>query len=290
MISNALFQRAILLPILAGLLLWMWASWIERPIVPTSHVVKQDDPIPALGPKAEFIERLAAIVAQENQAVLRERKWLLKLTEQTEISPSDEMRLRKVAKLYRVDDPDNIPKLLLRDLLLRVDTVPVSLAIAQAALESAWGRSRFAREGNNLFGIWCYESGCGLVPKRRNKGATHEVAAYPDVSGSVRDYIYSLHSHSAYAMLRELRSTERKNGNPLTASALTPGLTQYSEIGTKYVDRLESIVFSNDLERYDRLVYSSRKRASKSETKSSETSAASSAKRKKAAVAEPVSV
>ena len=255
MISNALLQRAVLLPVLAGLLLWAWASWLERPIIPGSHVIEQDDPIPVLGPKAEFIERLSAMVATENQAVLRERKWILKLAQQEQISPTDEERLRKVAKLYRVDDPDNAPKLLIRDLLLRVDAVPISLAIAQAALESAWGRSRFAREGNNLFGIWCYEPGCGLVPKRRNKGAKHEVAAYPDVSGSVRDYIYSLNSHSAYAMLRELRSIERKNGNPVTASTLTPGLTKYSEIGTKYVDRLESIVFANDLERYDRVTY-----------------------------------
>ncbi|MGA1561760.1 MAG: glucosaminidase domain-containing protein [Gammaproteobacteria bacterium] len=258
MLSNALFQRALLLPVLAGLLLWAWASWTDRPIIPSSHVIEQEDPEPLLGPKKQFIESLAAIVAEENQAVLRERKWLLKLSEQAQISPSDEERLRKAAKLYRVEDPDNAPKLLIRDLLVRVDTVPISLAIAQAALESAWGRSRFAREGKNLFGIWCYEPGCGLVPKRRNKDATHEVTAYPDVSGSVRDYIHSLNSHSAYAMLRELRSTERKNGNPITASSLTPGLTKYSAIGTQYVDRIESIVFANDLERFDRVVYSAR--------------------------------
>ena len=91
------------------------------------------------------------------------------------------------------------------------------------------------------------------MPKLRSDGATHEVTEYSDVSESVRDYILSINSHSAYAMLRELRSMERANGNLITASALTPGLTRYSAIGVDYVDRIEALVFANDLERFDRI-------------------------------------
>lgn len=253
MLSHPLFQRALLLPVFAGLLLWLWATWLDRPLIPPRIFIEQAEPEPVLGPKAEFIATLAQMVVEENEAVLEDRNWLLQLSKKDDVAADEESRLHSLAKRYRVEELDNPPQLLIRDLLLRVDVVPPSLAIAQAALESAWGRSRFAREGNNLFGIWCFDPGCGLVPKRRSDGATHEVTEYSNVSDSVRDYILSINSHSAYAMLRELRSMERANGNLITASALTPGLTRYSAIGVDYVDRIEALVFANDLERFDRI-------------------------------------
>ncbi|MEX0914821.1 MAG: glucosaminidase domain-containing protein, partial [Wenzhouxiangellaceae bacterium] len=127
----------------------------------------------------------------------------------------------------------------------RVDAVPVSLALVQAATESGWGRSRFAVEGNNLFGHWCYRRGCGLVPERRNTGAAHEVAAFDSVSASVRRYLHNLNTHAAYAPLRAIRARLRDNGESPSAMALADGLTRYSERREEYVDEIKTVIRVN---------------------------------------------
>ncbi len=255
--SNLLFQRAVMLPLLAGMLLWAWASWVPRPTHPPAVVEAPPEPQPVLGEKTEFIQRLSEIVAAENAVILRERKWLLQLARKARPSDEEVLRVEGLAEQYRIKDLSQSTTSLIAELLVRVDVVPASLALAQAANESAWGRSRFAREGNNLFGIWCFTQGCGIVPKNRNKGATHEVAHYDSIAGSVRDYLWNLNAHPSYAMLRDLRMRERQAGRELTATALAPGLMSYSELGSVYIHRIEAIVFANDLERFDRTVQQS---------------------------------
>jgi Bax protein len=129
----------------------------------------------------------------------------------------------------------------------RVDIVPAPLALAQAAIESAWGESRFARQGNAVYGQWCYVEGCGIVPKRRAPDARHEVERFKTVNQSVRRYIHNLNTHPAYGELRRLRSEQRRKGEILDGYALAAGLVRYSERREAYVEELRDIIRDNKL-------------------------------------------
>jgi Bax protein len=126
----------------------------------------------------------------------------------------------------------------------RVDVVPLSLLLAQAALESSWGTSRFAREANNLFGIWTWGEK-GLIPLDREEGMTHKVAIYDSILDSVRAYLTMLNRLPPYLQFREIR---RQSRNPLK---LAEGLVYYSERGDSYVWELQNLIESNNLHRYD---------------------------------------
>jgi Bax protein len=115
----------------------------------------------------------------------------------------------------------------------------------QAANESAWGRSRFARQGNNYFGQWCYRKGCGIVPARRVPGATHEVRRFASVAESVRAYMNNINRSSAYADFRNIRRSLRVQSKPLDAERLAYGLKSYSERGMAYVHVIRSMIRSN---------------------------------------------
>jgi len=100
-----------------------------------------------------------------------------------------------------------------------VDTIPPSLALAQAANESAWGTSRFARQAHNYYGQWCFEKGCGIVPDRRDANKSHEVAAFDSPRESVARYLHNLNSNSAYKSLRDIRSRLKAANKPVTGIA-----------------------------------------------------------------------
>lgn len=143
---------------------------------------------------------------------------------------------------------------LLASLQERLQPVPASLALAQAALESAWGTSRFAREGNNLFGQWCFTPGCGLVPLARGSDADHEVTKFDSVYDSVVAYLLNLNTHSAYAELRALRSqlieSDYADGNVATGVQLAAGLESYSAIGADYVTEIRRLIKRNQLQQF----------------------------------------
>jgi Bax protein len=140
----------------------------------------------------------------------------------------------------------------LEQLLLRVDVVPASLVLAQAAKESGWGTSRFAREGNNFFGIWCFYKACGMTPERRDQGRFHEVAMFDTVEDGVRYYIRTLNSHVAYNGLRETRAVARQHNEPFAGEELASGLLRYSERGLMYVNEIQSMIRYNRLQRFTR--------------------------------------
>ncbi|MCH2098860.1 MAG: glucosaminidase domain-containing protein, partial [Pseudomonadales bacterium] len=144
-----------------------------------------------------------------------------------------------------------IPMERLDELLACVDVIPPSLVLAQAATESAWGTSRFARKANNLFGEWCFTAGCGLVPNHRSQGATHEVERFATVSASIDSYFHNLNSHPAYAELRAIRARAREAAATISGADLAAGLMLYSERGEDYVDELRQIIRVNDLGRFD---------------------------------------
>lgn len=201
--------------------------------------------------KAAFFDYMVPLVEQENAAILSSRERLLAIQEDGAPGWAERRWLILLADRYELDEFDPMETTDRAQLIKRVDVVPPSIALAQAANESAWGTSRFARLGNNYFGQWCFVAGCGLVPEARNTGASHEVAAFRSVRESVRRYMNNINTHSAYADLRNRRASLRNEGNDISGLALAPALIRYSERGQEYVNELQAMIRGNELQQYD---------------------------------------
>jgi Bax protein len=202
--------------------------------------------------KSAFFDYILPLVNKTNQLVLADRKDLETLAgNENELSFFERRKLYKIAENYFVDIRDRNDKQIVDQLLLRVDPVPASLALAQAAIESAWGTSRFAVQGNNLFGQWCYKKGCGLIPLQRNSGSHHEVAKFSTVSDSVESYIRNINTHRAYADLRVNRARLRSAENSASGFQLAENLLEYSELREKYVHEVQAVIRINKLAQYD---------------------------------------
>jgi Bax protein len=204
--------------------------------------------------KAAFFAFVQPIGERANGQVMEQRRRLLSLEEQLtagkKLSFSQQRWLQLLAKEYHLSQRQ-VDRELVQILLQRVDIVPMSLLLAQAANESAWGTSRFALEGNNLFGQWCFTAGCGLIPKDRAAGLQHEVAVFTKPEQSVASYVYNLNTHAAYQRFRQLRERQRQHNKPLSGDILAEGLIDYSARGEHYVAELQAMIRSNDLEQYD---------------------------------------
>lgn len=201
--------------------------------------------------KANFFAYLKPMIERANAAVLDQRHQLLKLTQPfDELSEKQIKLLTSLAKTYRVDKALPLEQQI-KQLKMKVNTIPAALILAQAANESAWGTSRFAKEGNNFFGQWCFSKGCGLVPNSRNAGASHEVARFDSPLESVKSYIRNLNSHPTYALLRTLRQQSIDDGKAVNGEILAQGLIGYSERGEEYVKEIQSMIRYNKLSRFD---------------------------------------
>ena len=201
--------------------------------------------------KQSFFNFIEPFVDQVNIEIIQQRQRVLaiqaKMQDGEELSASDLRHLSTLAELYELDTDDLTDAEFLTVLLRRVDKIPASLALAQAANESAWGTSRFAQQGNNYFGQWCYSDGCGLVPNRRREGATHEVRSFDSVKDSVQAYIHNLNTFPSYQMLRRIRQQLRVQNKPVDGASLTDGLESYSSRGHDYIDELQNMIYSNNL-------------------------------------------
>ncbi|RBW48292.1 glucosaminidase domain-containing protein [Marinobacter sp. F3R11] len=200
--------------------------------------------------KVAFFSFLYPRIVLANSRILIERDYLDSLTRKDSLSAKEYAWLAAQAKRLRVEEEPGSPEQLFL-LRKRLDIIPPSLILAQAANESAWGTSRFARHGNNLFGQWCFSKGCGLVPQSRVDGASHEVASFASPYHSVRAYIQNLNRHASYQGLRDTRLDDREAGTPLSGLALARGLISYSERGEEYVNEIRSMIRYNNLEFYD---------------------------------------
>ena len=198
--------------------------------------------------KQAFFAYLQPVVAVNNQHILDDRARLAALanTSDEALSRADRRFLAGLVDRYEIDTSASSEDQR-AELMVRLDTVPMSLALTQAAMESAWGTSRFAREGNNLFGQWCYQPGCGIVPKRRGEGQVHEVASFDDVDAAVASYLRNINSHRAYADLRAARADLRAANQPVTGNAMANHLLRYSERGLDYVEEIQSMIRVNKL-------------------------------------------
>ena len=131
-----------------------------------------------------------------------------------------------------------------------MDEIPTSMIIAQAAKETGWGTSRFAQEGNALFGQWTW-SGEGIKPANADKDTTHKIMKFNVLQASVKAYQRNLNTHSSYRDFRSARAEMRDNGEKLDSTALTEHLDSYAETGKEYVKILQQIIRQNNLEDFD---------------------------------------
>lgn len=205
----------------------------------TAQNLDMTDIIVADEKKQRFFDFMRPIVNDENARILSLREKLLEAKENN----SRKTFVAKTAYDYNVEwEPgkENWDRL-----LGRVDAIPLELVLAQSANESAWGQSRFATEGNNFFGQWCYREGCGMVPDKRDAGTKHEVASFKSVHASVRSYLKNLNTGRFYAPLRKIRKQERAAGNEPDAYALAGGLIKYSQRREAYVKEIRHIIEAN---------------------------------------------
>ena len=200
--------------------------------------------------KRDFFNFLLPRIRKANDAELERRDFLLGLN-YSDLSKKDKERLNMMAERYREKDYDSYTQLI-NNLLVKVDAVPASLVLAQGANESAWGTSRFARQGLNFFGIWCFTKGCGMTPKARNDGASHEVQKFESAQAAVNKYVITLNSHPAYEKLRVVRAQQRAADEALLGAELAVGLEKYSERGDEYIEEIQSMISFNKLEAFNR--------------------------------------
>ena len=201
--------------------------------------------------KAAFFAFFRPIAKEYNESILSKREKIKTIQNQLKnhsaLSKKDRSYIETLANRYRVDTSFTIHEIT-DQLMIKVNAIPESLVLAQAANESAWGTSRFAQQANNFFGQWCFKKGCGIVPKRRAEGASHEVAAFSSPKDSVRAYIDNLNAHPAYTELRLIRAKIAAEDRSITGAELAAGLTNYSERKEEYIAEIRSMIRSNNLE------------------------------------------
>lgn len=200
--------------------------------------------------KRTFLRLVLPLIMESNARILQQRERLLKISRKDgQLDLADRAWLMELGWDY---DVDGEPEEMIGPLLLRVDIIPPSLAIAQSITESGWGTSRFAQHGRALFGQRTWSRGKGLVPERRQEGANYEVKAFGNLMESVGAYMRNLNTHPAYAELRRARARMRAEGRVIDGYVLAGGLTSYAETGQQYVDDLRSIMRVNRLRDFDR--------------------------------------
>lgn len=201
--------------------------------------------------KHAFFMGLLPMVLLANQEIEHERRDFLAILDRSrfdeELSQSDQTRLDEMLAHYDLRGNPLTDHRIRATLLRRIDTIPPALVLAQAANESAWGTSRFARQGNNLFGEWTFKPGTGIVPAGRPEGATYEVRKFTSIYDSIRSYMRNLNTHGAYFKLREIRNNLRREDKPVTGLALAPGLLNYSQRGEDYVADIQGMIRHNRL-------------------------------------------
>jgi len=201
--------------------------------------------------KARFFNFMRPIALTENKKIMDVHIWLSNL-DVTAMSANDAKKFMGLADKYKIKTIDD--KAMMKKMLLNcIDIVPVSLVLAQAANESSWGTSRFAKQGFNFFGQWCFTKGCGIVPSQRVTGMTHEVKKFSSVNQSVEGYIFNLNSNQSFEQFRTIRAEARAKHEKLTGYALVAGLIHYSERKQAYIDDIRAMIRQNKLGQYDAL-------------------------------------
>jgi len=191
-----------------------------------------------------FIKIVLPLILNANKQITEDRKKLFKILGKNFNTVGERVWLKRRFKQYKIDDQD------LAKLKMRMDIIPVSIALAQAANESGWGTSRFALEGNALFGQWTW-SKKGITPKNQDPDQNHKVLQFQILKASVTAYKNNLNTHNAYQEFREVRAQLRQENKKIIGLDLTKYIKNYAAIGEKYVEIIESIIQKNSLTDFD---------------------------------------
>ena len=227
--------------------------------VPRTFLAKLPDNLPDLVDakrrKQLFVSAMLPIILRANELIIADRGRLLAIKDRLDDGNNAGKRQRiwldQLGKRHRVklSTPATVNQI--DTLLFKVDIIPPSLALAQAAMESGWGTSYFAQEGNALFGEWVWGDEEGILPRSRDDGKTHRIKSFEYLLDSVRSYMTNLNRHRSYGGLRDRRAELRTHNLVVTGTALAPALVDYSERGTAYVSDILSIIDYNDLDGLD---------------------------------------
>ena len=197
--------------------------------------------------KEEFMKTLTPLIEKANEGILKERETVDIFFQKVEsdgldsIGNNERLLIEAIARKYKINSIEDK-----RSFERRVAPVPTSLAIAQAAIESGWGTSRFAKEANNIYGqwVWTNDDEIGMIPSRRAAGKTHRVRIFETLQDAVNGYLLNLNSHYAYEGFRHLRL---KKGDALSGIDAAETMINYSEIREKYVGMLKGVIRTNKL-------------------------------------------
>jgi len=207
--------------------------------------------------KKEFINIVLPIIIDQNQKIISLRQRLIDsknyLIQNKTLSQTDQSFIKNLATKYSVSTKNRHKIDIINNLLISVDIIPNSIALAQAANESGWGSSRFATEYNALFGESTYDSKAGIIPFEREEGKKHLVKYFKTINKSVESYFININSHFAYDKFRNFRKILRDNNNSLNVNLLVDKLDAYAE-DDKYVDTIASIIYDNKLTQYDHIL------------------------------------
>ena len=205
---------------------------------------------PIIERKRLFINTLIPIIYSENLQILNDRKKILDWWRESDGENFSRdfwpQWLFELSEKYGSDDSN------LGNLLVRVDIIPISLALAQAAIESGWGTSRYSREGNAVFGQYTFDESKGLKPKDRNENDQFFIKKFSNLSESVRSYLKNINTHLAYTDFREERKKLRMSGENLSGYKLVNFLRDYSERKEFYIKDVKEIMTSNNFKKYDK--------------------------------------
>ena len=210
--------------------------------IPTTWRAKESKEITVPEKKLLFFRLLAPVVLYVNERILEERVRVEALSRRQTLSPADQAWLRELAGHYQAPAGDTA------ELLRRVDLIPPSLALAQGASESGWGTSRFADEGNSLFGQWSWSGGIKPSEQRTAAHGDHRIAAFESTGMSVASYALNLNTHASYRDFRVKREELRRRGQPVRGPDVVDTMIRYSERGQAYVNELKSLMRQNRLD------------------------------------------
>ena len=197
------------------------------------------------------------LIYNSNTSIMQERRMVINIEKKfarKELNKNETDEVIRLSKKYKLDYSEINTKLF-RKLKQRINIIPVSLALGQAIIESGWGQSRFATEGNALYGQWTTSEDKGIIPQDRDEDKTHAVLKFKNLSESVEAYMFNINTHQAYYNFRVIRRIDERIKYTDPISMKVKYLAAYAEIGDKYVDKLELIIASNNLQEFDRFKF-----------------------------------
>jgi len=204
--------------------------------------------------KEYFLSHIYKLVQEENKLILQEQEFVKNYLSSNILtidfdSPSF-YKLLEIKRKYKIKNIYSV-----EEYQKKIDIIPPSLALAQAAIESGWGKSRFIKEANNIFGHWTYDPKYGMIPKKRKLGSSHLVRVFQTLEESISAYMLNLNRNFAYKSFQEKRFEQRKRNQTPDGLTLSDTMLNYSGIAQEYLKILKDIILSNNLQNFDRRFY-----------------------------------